>query len=322
MIQNGGGNTTHNDRTLGLLLFGVIEILIGAGTAILMPVVLLFSATMGVSVDPRSFIPVALLYEIGAFAFIALGIGSIRARRWAREIWLSISWIWLLTGLCSVVVSWFLLPIVLSDTVGTAGLDGRVVFVLTSITLAVLVSLYVVLPGAMLLFYRSPHVAATCRARNPRPQWTDHLSQRLLTLTLLWVILGLSVVVMHAYSWVFPVFGWIWTGWAGAVAWSASAAWLAALAWGTSQKRLWSWRTAMVLTSTAAVSTILTFARLDMNTIVRAMDVPADQAVMVASIAGINRLTMVIFWSVTWGSFLIYLRSLRREFEWPENRDG
>ena len=45
-----------------LIAYGVIEILIGAGTAILIPVVVFFSAKTGVSVDSRSFIPVALLF--------------------------------------------------------------------------------------------------------------------------------------------------------------------------------------------------------------------------------------------------------------------
>lgn len=314
--------TNHRDRSLGLLLFGSLEILIGTATAVLIPLGLAIVKMMGLPADPRSTIPVAALYFIAAIVFIVLGIASIRARRWAREVWLSLSWIWLLTGICSLVVSCFMLPILLRDIGGDAGLAGEDVVLITVITLAALAVLYVVLPAAMVLFYRSPHVAATCRARDPRPQWTDNLPQRLLTLTLLWLLFAASVVVMPAYSWVLPVFGLIWTGGAGALGWLISTAVFVALAWGTSQKRFWAWQGAMALTVIAAGSTVVTFARVDMADVVALMNLPTDQAAAAELISGFGRPAVVLFWLALWGSFAVYLQSIKQAFHRPDNHHG
>jgi len=54
--------------------------------------------------------------------------------------------------------------------------------ILAAAILGVAGFIYVLLPGAFLLFYRSPSVAETCQARDPSPQWTDGCPPRLLTL--------------------------------------------------------------------------------------------------------------------------------------------
>jgi len=109
------------DRTLGLIVFGVVSILIGACSALLVPLMFLSvahtEAAGGGGVDLRSAWAASAMYGFLAVVFVWLGIGSIRARRWACELLLSLSWIWLLTGICSLILGILVIPAV----VGQAG---------------------------------------------------------------------------------------------------------------------------------------------------------------------------------------------------------
>jgi hypothetical protein len=178
-------------------------------------------------------------------------------------------------------------------------------------TLAVLGFLYVVLPGAFILFYRSRHVAETCRKRDLKPQWTDGLSQRLLTLTILWVMLAVSVLLMPAYGWVVPFFGFIVKGASGFGIWAVFFGCCLLLAWGTSRSAPWAWKGAIGLTILAAVSSLVTFARVDLVDFVPAMGLSAEQESMFAGVLAIDRWLVVVLSVAVWGSFLAYLLTVR-----------
>jgi hypothetical protein len=108
MTETNEATPDFKDRTLGLMIFGVISILIGVFCALLVPLMFLSEAlsesVAGAGVNSRSAWSASALYGILAVVFVWLGIGSIRARRWARELLLSVSWIWLLTGICSLII--------------------------------------------------------------------------------------------------------------------------------------------------------------------------------------------------------------------------
>ena len=103
----------YKDRKVGLLLFGILQLLIGFGCAMTVPLMVL-GTIVGATVDPsaqtsiRMMIPGLLFYVAIAVGFIWLGIGSILARRWARTIILVCSWIALVCGTSGLLV-WLLL---------------------------------------------------------------------------------------------------------------------------------------------------------------------------------------------------------------------
>ena len=172
----------HKDRSVGLVIFGSLQILIGMGCAALVPLSLVAQSLGHVggvaSTDARSVLPAMVLYAALAAVFVWLGIGSIKARRWARELSLSLAWVWFLTGICSLIFAWILLPSALSTLAGESGFSHEVVVLVTVVTTALLRFVYELMPGALVVFYRSPNVAATCHSRDPSPQWTDDLPQR------------------------------------------------------------------------------------------------------------------------------------------------
>ena len=308
----------HKDRSIGLVVFGVLEILIGVCCAALIPLSLvaqaLGNAGSVVPGDARSVLPAMVVYAALATAFVWLGVGSIRARRWARELSVSLSWVWLLTGICSMILAWLLLPFLLRELAGEGGFPREVAVLVTVVTTVVLLFVYVLLPGALLLFFRSPHVAATCRVRDPGRQWTDDLPQRLLTLAIVWALAAVSVLVMPAYRFVVPFFGVVLTGLAGAAVWLVILIGCVALAWGSARREPWAWRGAMIAVLLGAFSTVLTFLRVDLSEMVRAMDLPDDQAALITDAMMPDRWVVILFWIVAWGSFLAYLMTLRRFF--------
>jgi len=306
--------TAYRNRSSGLVVFGVIEIAIGVLCALLVPLSLLGWWVSGSSMTLWSTVPVLVIYAIMAAGLIWLGIGSIRARRWACVLMLSISRIWLATGICSVVVTAFLLPGMLRGFPATAGLPPDVVLAVTAVVLAILSLFYVVLPAAFVLFYRSPDVVATCRQRDPERQFGDESPPRLLTLAALWGLGAVSVLVMPAYDWIFPFFGRLLRGGAGVVPWLAVFGVCCGLAWGSYRRRPWAWWGGVAATVAAAAATVLTSIRIGPEAVVSALPLAEDEMELLASITWPEPWVIIALWVVTWASMLGYLLTLRSEF--------
>ena len=80
------------DRGTGLTVFGILTILLGCLSGLLVPLMFLgqmmaAKATHAPS-NIQALIPGMFMYGAMAVILIWLGIGSIKARRWARALWL------------------------------------------------------------------------------------------------------------------------------------------------------------------------------------------------------------------------------------------
>ncbi len=307
-------DAVYRDRSTGLVIFGVLEILLGVCCALLVPLSLLAWSVSGGSTGLGSTIPVLGIYVVVAAGLIWLGLGLIRARRWACDLTLAISRIWLVTGICTVLVAAFVLPTMLRALGSAEGLPPEVLFVASAVTLAIVSLIYVLLPAAFVLFFRSPDIIATCRARNPRPQFTDGCPPRILTLAVVWGLGVVSVLVMPVYGWAFPFFGTVLSGAAGVVPWMAVLLVCGVLAWGTCLRRPWAWWGAVAATAVAAVSTILTSIRVNPGEIVGALPLAEDQRRVLESISWPEAWVMTLVWIVVWASMVIYLLTVRPEF--------
>ncbi len=318
MTESNETTPDFKDRTLGLTIFGVVSVLIGVCSALLVPLtflsVALTKSVAGGGVDVRSAWSASALYGFMAVAFIWLGIGSIRARRWACELLLSLSWIWLLTGICSVVIGILVVPAVMQEFGASEALPAEMASLVIFVTLGVIGLLSVVVPGLFVLFYRSPGVAATCRARHPEPQWIDACPRRLLTLMVVWVLLAVSALLMPAYNFFFPFFGIVLTGAAGAVLWGLVLAVCLALAVGTSRQASWAWWGGLALIIAGTLSSILVVLRFDLKEIVTLMNLPKDQVAMMDTLPTLDGWVMALGTFLVWGTFLVYLMTLRRYF--------
>lgn len=308
------------DRKTGLVVFGILEILIGAVSALMVPFMLvsvIMSTALGhptaTPMSIRMMIPGILVYILGAVWFIWMGIGSIRTRRWARALMLVSSWIWLITGIIGLVF-WFL---VMPDMYGQMARDGQMtremVIIVKSVTALFLTVIYIVLPGIFVLFYRSRNVKATCDSRDTQVRWTDKCPLPVLALSLMFGAGALSMLFMPFYSCVVPFFGCLLSGAKGAVIVLVFAVLLGYVAWGTYKLRMPAWWAAFVLTALGGISGIITFSRVSMMELYERMDFPVQQMeIMQHGMPG--NFSMVLYTGLWVAGFLGYLLYTRRFF--------
>src|SRR6185369_5783408 len=78
------------DRRTGLLVFGILEILLGGLCLLLIGFMALgqamLSRTSPGAVNSQALVPAMVIYLGLAAIFVCLGVGSIRCRRWARAL--------------------------------------------------------------------------------------------------------------------------------------------------------------------------------------------------------------------------------------------
>jgi hypothetical protein len=270
----------YEDRLGGLVAFGIIEILMGLGACVMGLLIFFVSATLmkDQAAPPKAGI---LLYLVIGALLIWLGIGALLARRWARALNLIFGWFWLVVGLVAGATLLFTLPSML-DHMGQSlpgSGESRFVkwFTLVFVGLFSLV-FYVLIPGAMVLFYRSPHVKATCEARDPKTRWTDRCPLPLLALSLMYGFGVLFLLIfMPAYGFIFPFFGTLLSGAPGALAVGVTALLVAYSSIGFYRLQSLAWWVALGISLVGFASSFVTFSQIGLLEIYQRMGFPAQQ---------------------------------------------
>ena len=123
MIQS----SDFKDRKTGLIVFGILQIILGGLCTLIVPFMIigmLASTVLDESSAPpiniSMMLPGVLLYTLAATWFISMGIGSIKARRWARALVLVSSWLWLISGTVGLIFVLLLMPD-MYDRMGQSG---------------------------------------------------------------------------------------------------------------------------------------------------------------------------------------------------------
>ena len=309
------------DRKAGLVLFGVLHIGLGGLCALMVPL-MLFGLAMSKTasshaaqpLDTRTMVPGLALYALLAIYFVWVGVGSILARRWARALILVGSWLWLICGVSGLAVMGLILP----DMYEQMGASGQMPKSLASVmlvsTLAFMALLYVLWPGALVLFYGSKHVRGTCELRNPDPSWTDACPLPVLALSLLFGFWACSALFMSCYDWVTPFFGTLLSGPAGAFVVLCSTSLLAYLSWGTLRLSVRAWTCAVGLVFAWALSVGLTFSRHSLMDLYVKMQFPEEQLRLMKPLCEKHVPLMAAFCAVWFTVLLGYLLYVRRFF--------
>jgi hypothetical protein len=313
------------DRRAGLIALGILEILLGAGCALMIPLMVfgqLMAANMsGAPPSLRMIIPAALIYVVLAVTLIWLGIGSIKCRRWARGLLLILSWSWLAVGIISVAAMVFLLPRILSaGNPGGPGMPPGAVVAVMVVSLVVLGVLFVAVPAVMVLFYRSGHVQATCEARDPVARWTDASPLPVLAVTC-WLWFGGATMLLMplGYNGVLPCFGTLLSGVLGGLVCVALAALWFWLGWMFYKVRPAGWWILVGVMLLLILSNVLTFTRVDLMEMYQQMGYPEAQIEMIRKQGWLTNSTM-LWWSVAaMVPILGYLLWVRRFFGGPRD---
>ena len=314
------GVSDFKDRTTGLIVFGILEIILGAFCALAVPLMIFSmvfsihkSATPPVSAGTMM-IPGILIYVLMAVWFIWMGIGSIKARRWARALWLVSSWFWLISGMMGLVFMLVLMPN-MYDQMGKSGqMPQQIVFIMKYAMIGFMVVFYVIIPGTLVFFYGSKHVKATCERRDPQIRWTDRCPLPVLALSLMSGLWAACMLLMGFYGWTIPFFGLILTGMAGAGVALVSMLLLGYMAWGTYRLSVKAWWCAVVLTIAWGVSTGITFSHVTLMDFYERMNFPAQQLEIMKQLTLPRTSWMVLCGEIWFVVILVYLLYTRKYF--------
>jgi len=316
----------YKDRRTGLIVFGVLAIIIGACCALLVPLAILgqiiAARRHGTDIDFSAALIGAAVYGLLALVLIWLGVGSVLLRRWACALLLCLGWIGLIIGLIAMPAV-FIAMNSIGDTLRAQGqtVPPVTLAVIKLITITTTFVIYIVIPGAAVLFYRSPHVRQTCEARDPVVRWTDRCPLPVLALCLMQAFGAVMMLfILPVYGRVFPLAGFVVQGWPARMLWLVVIAFLAYAARGCYRLELRTWWVYLVGTLLLWSSSLVTFQRLGLVEFYRLMGIPQRQLELMArnpllangSILWVGLLSMVIF--------LGYLFYVRRYFPAAKDR--
>jgi hypothetical protein len=278
---------SYHDRSTGLIIFGVMTVLLGGLSALLVLLMLGVSAMPGAAAQGQNgliaVLPAIAMYGGLAVALIWLGIGSIMARRWARALLLIFSWSWLVMSILGLGAMAFLMPKIFANlpSATTPGHPGMPPVALGPFLIIIFLIdgfLLIVLPAIWTFFYNSRHVKATCEARDPVPRWTDAcpLPVLALCLWLLFSVVMLLVMPLAGHG-VMPFFGMFLTGAVGTLFYLVLAVlWLGA-AWLLYRLDVRGWWLILIAMALFMISSIVTYIHHDLLEMYQLMGYPQAQ---------------------------------------------
>ena len=269
----------YRDRRTALLIAGVLEILLGVGAWLIVGL-MIFAASMVTAQgagSKGSMIPGIAVYGIAGLVFVMLGVGSIQARRWARALWLVVSSFWLIGGVLAAAVVALLMASV-------AGVESILLIAILSFFAVFMIGL----PASLLVFYRSPHVKATCEAAAPEPCWTDGCPLPVLGAALWFASMTLTLPWMGwLYGGLYPFFGHFVRGAAGHGLWMVSGLLSGIATYGIYRRIHTLWLLGLVLVLGQGISATVTYAVVDPKELFAAMGIEG------AALEQIERMGMI-----------------------------
>lgn len=304
----------YKDRRAGLIVMGSLEIVLGVLSAVMVPVIILIA-----TIDPqlsggqnRQIIGATLtVYGSLAVALVWLGTGSILCRRWARALLLILSWSWLIAGIFSVIVFLVFARTQVAGAVGDSA--AKLVMAFTEIFQAIFM---VAVPGAMVLFYKSRHVKATCEARDPVARWTDFCPLPVLA-TSLWLGIG-AISLLAAPLWsrsLVPLFGFLITGTQGTLILLVCAAAWFYLAWATYRLRIAGWWMTLLVFALSFASVLTTLFKVDLVEIYRQMGYSEQVIEQMRRLSFLTGKIMAWWTLLLFVLFLVYLVWIKKYFQ-------
>ncbi len=311
----------YRSRTTGLIIFGILEVGLGALCLLLAAITFLgglvaaHAAADGLQL--RALAPALGIYVVVGVGAIWLGIGSVLARRWARALWVCLSGGGLVMGLISLPLGALVaanLPRQLAAS-GQPKLPPAALLVAQIAVAGVMAVFYVIIPGAIFLFYRSPHVRRTCEVQDPVERWTDRCPLPVLCLSLFAALGGLCLLTLLGFGGFFPLFGTYVTGVAGGALILLAGGAMLGFAWGLYRLRVGAWWGLLALMVVLSVSGTLTIWRTDFGELYARMGFDR-QTVAVAAEFGRTGLADAVRWMApVWGlPWIVWLLCVRRHF--------
>ena len=310
------------NRSGMLMVVGILLIVMGAiagCVGLLAPFALLVPQPSGAA-GPRArdVVMGAVMYALVAAIFIALGVGSIRKRRWVRPLVLVLGWIWLCAGVGGLVFWLFALPdmgtmMSARRPAGTPPMPAGFVTALSAGMTVFMAILYLGIPGTLILCFKGQEVRTTLEFYDQEARWTDRCPI---------VVLGLSAILALGAAWmlmmlpqgIFPAFGGLMTGTAARIALLVMATLFGAVAWQVYKLRPAGWWLAMVLLIAAPLSAAITLTRTNLIDLYRAAGMSEQQLEMIRNMRMLDSAFFAIWLAITGVVTIAYAVWVRRYF--------
>src|SRR5438270_2096941 len=287
----------HKDRGTGLVIFGVFQIILGLLAALMVPLIALgaFVSRLGPAgaMRPAQFLSGVATYGSIAAAMLALGIGSVQMKRWARALTLVTSWYWLITGVLITILLTAVLPVTMKSALAQINkstpnapspeMSTGIMAVILTLIIIFAAFFLIVVPIAFVIFYGRKDVGETCRHRDPVERWTDRTPLPVLGASVILFIGALYLFMMGVTTPLFPFFGRYLTGPAGSAGFVLFAALDAYLAVGLFRLRSLAWWIAVCATPIRIFSVALTYAHADLMQAYSKMGFSDAQVQMIGS---------------------------------------
>jgi len=259
----------------------------------------------------RMMLPNILFYTIAAAFWIWMGIGSIKARRWAPAVILAGSWMWLVCGVVALPLVIILLPKALSAGAGATALPAAAVVVVTIVTGIICLFMYIVIPALLILCYRGPGVKGTCELRNPAPSWTDSCPLPLLAMILMLGGMAITLPGCALGGYPLPFFGRFVGGWAAELAYLLAAGLAALAARGFYRRQVAAWWGTVALLAIFCHSVCSTITKAGLVGYYQDMGLAKEQLATYAKMMSAMEPEMLIFtlaWCIAIIGYLVWLR--------------
>ncbi|HEV2395080.1 MAG TPA: hypothetical protein VG146_22240 [Verrucomicrobiae bacterium] len=320
----------YKDRHTGLVVFGILEIVLGALCLLMVGFMvlgqLMLSRTSG-ALNSRILLPGILVYVGMAAVFVWLGVGSIQCRRWARALLLILAWGWLCVGVIAVPLMAFLMPRILRASAATGPALPPVALVVIVVVQMVFLTVFMLaLPGVLVFFYQSCHVKATCEARDPLRRWTDACPLPVLGVAcFLWLGSVSMLLFPLAYGGVLPVFGTIVSRLPGTLLALVLAGlwfWLGLLWYRLKIAGLWALVAVLIV---FGLSNVISFLHLDILELYRRMGYPEAQIDLIRRQGWISSKFMLwnsVLWMLPVLGYLFWVKRFFRPVSQVESGQG
>jgi hypothetical protein len=321
---------SHADRSTGLVVFGIAQIILGLLAALMIPLIALGAVVSrlapGGSMHAGQLLSATSTYAFAAVVLVTLGIGSIQYRRWARALTLITSWYWLIMGTLVTILLTAVMPVAMrtalqvqehaanapSPEISTAAMA-----IIVTLIIVFLAFFLVVVPIAFVVFYSRADVAATCRDRDPVERWTDRTPLPVLGASVVFFVGALYLLVVGVTTPIFPFFGRYLTGIPGVACFLVLAALDAYLAFATYRLNVTGWWIAAIMLPIRLVSMALTYVKADLMQAYSRMG-RSDTELRMLQSSPILRGHVVLWWSlISLVVFFLYLLWIKRYFKTP-----
>jgi hypothetical protein len=314
------------DRSVRLIVLGGCQVILGCLAAMISAFTVSIIVGGGFpqvpaeaqgAIDTRPMIPGVVVYLQLAIGFIWIGVGMIRIRRWAWTLTLVLAWIGLIAGLLSVVM----VQIVMGQKSWAAIAEqsklppqtAQIMWITTTLTTFVI---YVILPTFFVMMCQPKAVRDTVYRHDPTPRWTDRCPMSVLAISIMLVLSALQTPVLAAFNWMFPVFGVLLSGPAGAAVICSLIVCLALLAWGNYRLKPLAWWGTLLIGFASGLNWTLVSWRGGIMQMYEKMGLPPDQLELIRKTGMPETLARITPWTTlaTGVAFLGYMLYVRPYF--------